>query len=609
MNIEKYNNFLDNLKARTIHQDAKKLKLDKKPVEMVSLKIDDKAVTDNDDTVIYVDQLLKDDDVFADKLIQVTFHYDNVASFSITKGFYDSSENLADNVVSFFDEYGVKNRIRDRITAFDIFYVDKPETAGGKTEDKNNNCLYYILRSFMSDRFPWATTWTFKRYVKLKANEKVPIEALEKIENKLKINIIVSGSVIRDSSMKYIDTLRITLNNGHYEFLDKQTMIQKQIQKKYFKVNKEMPLIVYKKVKGKTETYDGKIYNKNETEFKTKGLKVKCQEDANLQEFYHTTYADYELLKSLSDGKYNPFKYTSLVKMSEELFLSSFKGIEPEKMELEEALVLDKAMGGGLRMAEPGIYKNAHDYDINRFYPYLQTRQLKIPLQKPKFKKLESLPNAIPYGIYKCFITSKNKLLKRNRYNLYTHYDLRSIRSFMPDSEFTLINDNEKWNAMIYEGKFADCSRLKKDYEELYNISKKGCNIAKIIMNALWGAISKREFKMVYSDREEVINVSPIDKIRRLPDCDVLEVEKRNIKKLYANDIGGRFSVFLCAKGRFELNKILQPHIDKIKYVHTDGWISTEKLDVKLGVKFGDIRLEKIGKCKVINKNIKKWLK
>ena len=607
--------YVQNLTRQDITPKDKKkqLKLDGKPVKADYYKIiDEEQAEDHNTTIEILNELLKQEEEYQDKLLQISFTYDDKLSFSISHGFFEVKQdgNLYGDTYSFFDDYpDTKHRVQDVITGFAVFYVDKPQNAGG-CDGKYNNCLYHCLQDSMGDRVPWKQAQNMKKFLKLKKNDKVPYELLDQLEEKIKANIILSGSYVRESSMQYAETIRITLKDGHYSLTEKRTRLQKQIEGncRHYHNEPEKKLLIFQNHENKIRAWDGATFTHvDKSKYTTlEGLKIKCPDDEDIKEFYNMTKTDFNLLKELSNGKYNPFKFYNIIQLAEDIFLQNFKGVEPEPIEQEEALILNKAMGGGVRYAKPGTYKNAYDYDINRFYPHLQLT-LSVPVSKPTFKTIEELPDILKYGIYKCQIITKNKLFKANRYNLYTHYDLNAIRETMK-AEIKLIK-NDGWNLMQYEGKRIQLSRLGKDYKKLYDISKKGCKVAKMAMNCLWGAISRRKFKLLYTDTlNEPLELNLKDKLRKLEYSDVIQVEKTDTFKAYANDIGGRFSVFLTAKGRYKLNQIIQPHKKYIKYVHTDGWISSKELDLTLSDEFGGVRLDKKGDVEIINKNIKKYI-
>ncbi len=45
----------------------------------------------------------------------------------------------------------------------------------------------------------------------------------------------------------------------------------------------------------------------------------------------------------------------------------------------------------------------------------------------------------------------------------------------------------------------------------------------------------------------------------------------------------------------------MKPNIDNIKWIHTDGFISTQKLNYKTGTNLGDLKFEGEAKCQIIN--------
>jgi hypothetical protein len=75
-----------------------------------------------------------------------------------------------------------------------------------------------------------------------------------------------------------------------------------------------------------------------------------------------------------------------------------------------------------------------------------------------------------------------------------------------------------------------------------------------------------------------------------------------------------RLGTFLVSKCRQELSRLIEPYIDSIVRIHTDGFISSKRLPLenKIGENIGDL---KVGYCeyihvenvnKVVNKNDEK---
>ena len=49
---------------------------------------------------------------------------------------------------------------------------------------------------------------------------------------------------------------------------------------------------------------------------------------------------------------------------------------------------------------------------------------------------------------------------------------------------------------------------------------------------------------------------------------------------------------FILSSARLKLSSIINPYVDNIQKIHTDGILSDIKLDVVLGDKIGDLRFD-----------------
>ncbi|MCB9097710.1 MAG: hypothetical protein H6630_08885, partial [Arcobacter sp.] len=276
-----------------------------------------------------------------------------------------------------------------------------------------------------------------------------------------------------------------------------------------------------------------------------------------------------------------------------------------------EAKWLKQSSLGGLRFAKVSdeIHKKCYSYDINRFYPYLQIKQVNIPLNKPAFEILDELPkDFLKTGVYRVKVeeNEQNILFSYNKYNLYTHTSINQALKLGLSVE--LIQDG-KFNAMIYKGKFVSSQRLNEVYKKLYNISK-NCKTAKLIMNSIWGKVCQRNktIKEYSYDGDEVIHLNYTDNIIRRPGG--YEVE--TFGDDYYKYPFARLGTFLLSKGRSYLSNILQEHQKYILYIHTDGWLSKKELNIKLDKNrnMGSIRLDNIyHNVQIINKNTYKRFK
>ena len=101
---------------------------------------------------------------------------------------------------------------------------------------------------------------------------------------------------------------------------------------------------------------------------------------------------------------------------------------------------------------------------------------------------------------------------------------------------------------------------------------------------------------MVIKDENIITEITPIKISERL--C----VKVVPIEKHYKTN-WARISPFLLAKGRDMISVLMEPHINEIKRVHTDGFICLKKIDSK-GSGLGDLRFEGICNYCEIKNNI-----
>jgi hypothetical protein len=66
------------------------------------------------------------------------------------------------------------------------------------------------------------------------------------------------------------------------------------------------------------------------------------------------------------------------------------------------------------------------------------------------------------------------------------------------------------------------------------------------------------------------------------------------IDKTYVTN-WARIGPFLTSRGRQEITKYMSSHIGSVRWIHTDGFITSEKLDIETGSTMGQLKYE--GKC------------
>ena len=570
------------------------LKVSGNPVEFKAFDfVEPVDINQEKEAFTFIKDFIKNDvEDYDDKLYNITVHYGNsnydygFFAFDVSKGFSDFNNLKFMSPLDYYDE----QRDLSLIFGFDIYLVEKPENKGGN--DKYNMCLYKALKISLGDRFKHEAK-SLKQLCGVKFGDKIPVDKIPIIENKYKINIIINGDYSYLGAQKYNQSTEIILKNGHY-YKKKET----NIERKFKCFPSGLPLVIWDKTnleyyfKGDTLPIDRHIVMRNKNNLSLSN-----------EELYSKTIKEYNELKIASNGKYDILKYRSIPEMAYSIFFEHFKAVKPDSISLNEALWLKNANNGGMRFAKIRKLKKGYSYDVNRFYPSLQCDTLNVPIEAPSFGIMEELPQILSIGIYRVKIKTDNPFFSHNKFNLYTQYSLRFARRI--GAEIELIQDG-KFNSMIYTGKKISTTRLKNIYNELYELSKKH-KICKLIMNTIWGSVCERKKKIISTSFHKSIDLNPMDIITR--HHNKFEVVKFDIEQYFKSNFA-RLGCFLTSKGRFNLFKTFEKYQDKIIYVHTDGFITNKKINIKLSDKMGCVRLDKTYyDLEIINKNKKTFNK
>jgi hypothetical protein len=149
---------------------------------------------------------------------------------------------------------------------------------------------------------------------------------------------------------------------------------------------------------------------------------------------------------------------------------------------------------------------------------------------------------------------------------------------------------------------------FKKYVDTLFKLKQSGIPRAKAILNILWGVLcEKRTVELMYhSDMDNEVVIDDDEIITSMKPClfnpnrTLITIQKVN--SYYKTD-WARIAPFILAKGRQLLSQTIEPYQDSIKWMHTDGFISSEELPLKLGSNLGDIKFEGFcDNCTVLNK-------
>lgn len=593
--------FKDLFTKRIIKKNLKKLKSQQgEPVSMYSFGVKKKVGYDK--VIGKIGKFLSKSKTLKNKDIYLTLQYDNIINFDTFSQFesFSKLKHISQISRDFFTRYNTKSRIKNRVTGFSIFVKNQEPTSGGTSD--MNLCLYNIVKNHIS-----ATTWdkpsAFKRFCGVGLKDKVPVSIIPKLEKKLKTRINIFSDVIKESTQTFKDVVNISIINGHYIFIEPKNA------SKFLRGTKtkhERKLITFCFDNSEIISYNGIEISKLETIPKSyEYISIKCDNQEELKEEWETKTAEYNELKE--NFRLNPYNFPDIKSLSLHIFYECYRNIEIEPIEALEGLWLKKGMGGGLRYADKGTYENTEIYDVNSLYPYiLGHKQIKIPIGKPAFTKLEELPGNIQTGLYKAKIdNTRQKIFYSNFNNIYSNYDLNRARELNLNIE--LIQD-EGNNAMIYpKNDYVLSSRLKKSITELYKLKKNGVKLAKSALNLIWGAVCSYDRTSLFTYCKDEIIVSSRDKVIPSNDYENFEVVKQNPNKMFKSDFA-RLGCFLTSRARSFMSNMMEPYEDNILFAHTDSFLTNKPLTLSTGLNIGELKLENSGKCNIISKNEKEYL-
>lgn len=514
-----------------------------------------------------------------------------------------------------YDKDEVDDDDDDNIPAFQIFYQkDKPKE-GGNSE--KNDCLYYALGQPARDKWKFASS--FKKVLGLNRNDKISIDKLTEVEeclgNKYAIN--VTGDHVRTSTLTAKQVIDIKLVNGHYKANTKEhqkvygvSYVERKPMVWFNPYNKENTIKVYD---GETTRYipfsQFKEIKRNSLSSEWILIHVDNKADADkMEDIYQNWVKVADILKKASDGLINMYKTGSFPKTALKLFADKQRTIKPEHISQDEAIWLMNASSGALVFNRHGYKGSAYKYDITSFYPHMMGNSkfnFMLPIKRGEFKKItqEQFDSEfVKYGIYRCRIEKSNdkdiqKLFRWNCTNYYTNYDLNFAKAH--NLKVTMIIDEEP-NLLYYSpDKCIRNFEIFGDFVKyLFELKTTGTSEAKSVLNTLWGALCQNnQFTMLLDDelteQPELPEDSTIGRVVPISDTRT-KVEYFKTHKYFETDFA-RIKPFLLARGRQEVRKYIEPHLDNIIRCHTDGWLSKVPIKYKFGTDLGDMKYE--GKC------------
>ena len=478
--------------------------------------------------------------------------------------------------------------------------VKKSAKKFGGHSDPYNNCLYNALRWCLTytvaehmKTFP-QEAWMLKKMLKIGKCDPVPLSLIPILEKKIKLNINVVGDYTYTSPHEHQRTCYVKLTDGHYKYCSNKPM-----EKALLTYSKERHLVFYDIVGDVIHTYDGSTLIKhtsfNRNLFKTcpHNTYMKVTKGEDLKHSYDTFILNCQHLQHIAEidlSKYG-YKYKNYAL---NLFYQHAKAFHFEALDPVEKVWLDETKMCGLMYSEC-VEGEMNVYDVNSFYTYLLSDSKKTyPMRKPVFETIEEIGDYVVFGIYRVRITNVDqRLFQINRNNHYTHIEVARARELGATVE--LIKDGEA-NLMRYLKGRANGHLLFKPYfdkifkykDEINKATGKTNPLIKKILNVLWGALCQRDniritdcIGVEFKSDEEIIIYTDYD------GTDYYKVIKP-FKRPHA-----RIGAFLTAYGRTHVSKIVEPVVDEVYRIHTDGFYTTATMTTSNVL--GELKLEKEG--------------
>ena len=509
-------------------------------------------------------------------------------------------------------------------TAVFVIYAWKSlPTAGATGED--NDCLWECLceaRVPMNEiPFIWRSASKLKSQLKLSRKSAICYTFIPQIEEGLKINIHCIGDYDYTSPNKYLRTITVKLNNGHYTLVcdtDKELL--------KFSSHKIQSLILYFSDGEVSICYDGvniterpteeveaekRSYYKDYTFVKTDlRLNNEKKTSDDLIEEYNYYTAKVQSLYDATNGSIDMKRYGySVNQTAKVLMYQHFKTLpKPDPITQTEAVWLMNTFKGGLMYGEDVELQNGMEYDINSAYPFFMIQpNVDFPMKEGVFRKIDTLPEILSYGIYRVKIQPSedkhiNKLFRFNQLNYYSHYDMKMAKKL--GFQITLIQDEEA-NCLLYQqGRLKGCSMFKNVMEYLFDLKQQKIPFAKEIINVIWGMLCEKRkcYRITRPDGDKEIHIDDAVIVGIIPTSTGHRIKyMKNDRPVFVHNYA-RLGVFLVSRVRLSLGETMYPHRENIYRFHTDGFVSKVKIpEISVGANIGQYKIAHQGKCIIKN--------
>ncbi|CAB4403590.1 unnamed protein product [Rhizophagus irregularis] len=522
-----------------------------------------------------------------------------------------------------------------------IIYVRNNPPAAGGCNGELNDCLYECLKHIYGTFSKMPKSIEKPEYIKkalgLNRDAPVPVSYMDKVEQltkSLAINIVGDSTQISKSKSDRCATL--ILSEGHYSLaLNPGRFHPSKLDRK-----RNLP-IVYQEdgVKNVVTIYNGKTvkscmigqFQKTKNSKSSfipieKNRKTGVYEtlDEAYQRIHEERDAFLQETKKFSLGIDLSYHNWSYKRTALWLFERLSVGVPAnDPLDLIEADWLSDAMIGGLIWADNEWKGYGRQYDATSLYPSIQQSNANFPIRQGKFQILKDFVDHRGYALYGLFrakVSGSDILFRQNKRGVYTFIDLQRAKKLGLDIQ--LIQDG-KPNALIYdrEARIPGTVIFGEYVQFLFKIKNQGGvagRVAKRILNTLWGALCqrKRNYKTLTTDQTDPFKFPEghtLDSII-LVGSDQWRFQFTNPGNPFKGEYP-RIAPFLLARGRKITSEAIQPYKDKVRRIHTDGFILEEQPDSptlfacpeNADLTLKTFKFEKEGRCHVKNANQVIW--
>ncbi|PKB97331.1 hypothetical protein RhiirA5_384739 [Rhizophagus irregularis] len=232
---------------------------------------------------------------------------------------------------------------------------------------------------------------------------------------------------------------------------------------------------------------------------------------------------------------------------------------------------------GGLIWENNEWQDYGRQYDVTSLYPNIQQSNANFPIRQGKFQTLSDFVDHRGYALYGLFHA-------KNKRGIYTFINLQRAKKL--GLNIQLIQDR-KPNALIYdrEARILGTVIFSEYVHFLFNIKNQGGitgRIAKRILNTLWGALCqrKRNYKTLTTDQIDPFKFPEGHTLNSiiLVGSDQWRFQFTNPGNPFKGEYP-RITPFLLAHGCKTTLELLKPYKDKVRHIHTDGFILKEQPD------------------------------